>query len=250
MSVLSAFASPTRSRAFVASRREHAHSLSGALPFPTDSFTDTGFAATVTVTIVNATSLAPASTRAFGVAASFASRSLAADAAASAALSAGVIDLIASLARPAAPQWPKASTAAPWQSKKSKKQLSQAIVPARDSEAHAAARREAYGGFGCATGWMLERLLERARREKEAERKKEERDKVVRNPLLALPFESQAKEKDTELFELGVGSGSGGKVVLKGKGKAEDAGDTDSVEALRSASRSRPAFAPGVLTRD
>ncbi|GAA6007953.1 uncharacterized protein JCM10292_000456 [Rhodotorula paludigena] len=210
---------------------------------------DTGFAATVTVTIMNATSLAPASTRAFGVAASFASRSLAADAAASAALSAGVIDLIASLARPTAPHLPKASTAAPWQSKKSKKQLSQVIVPARDSEAHAAARREAYGGFGCATAWMLERLLERARREKEAERKKEERDKVVRNPLLAVPVESQAKEKDTELFGLGVGSGSVGQGVSKGKGKAEEVGDTGSVEALRAYCLERGLAAP-VFLRD
>ncbi|GJN94658.1 hypothetical protein Rhopal_007741-T1 [Rhodotorula paludigena] len=194
---------------------------------------DTGFAATVTVTIINSTSVAPASTRAFGVAASFASRALAADAAASAALSAGVIDLIASLARPAAPPPANVGVLAAWQSKKSKKQLSQTIVPARDSEAHAAARREAYGGFGCATAWMLERLLERARREKEAERKKEERDKVVRNPLLALPVESQVKQKDAELFGLGVGSGSGGQGISKGKGKAEEVGDTGSVEALR-----------------
>ncbi|GAA5847547.1 hypothetical protein JCM9279_005289 [Rhodotorula babjevae] len=126
-------------------------------------------------------------TRAFGVPPSCTTRDDACDAAAQAALSAGALELVQARHRPPPPARsahspPQASSHAASASSKSRrgKQMS----PARSGEEQAALRRAAYGGFGAATAATVASAVEEDKARARAQKDKEERAEVGRNPLI------------------------------------------------------------------
>ncbi|BGP52427.1 hypothetical protein JCM10450v2_008405 [Rhodotorula kratochvilovae] len=138
--------------------------------------TGSAFGASVVVTLDKLTS----ASRAFGVPTTFSSRDAACNAAASAALSAGALELVRSRNMP--PPVPSAAAGSAPKPRRGKQQ------PApRSPEEQASLRRSAYGGFGAATAATVAAALEKEQAREREKARKEERGRFERNPLLHPP---------------------------------------------------------------
>ncbi|GAA5821104.1 hypothetical protein JCM3770_005519 [Rhodotorula araucariae] len=147
--------------------------------------------------------------RAFGVPTTFPCRDTACDAAASAALTAGVLELVQSGSQ--SPR-PPLTASAPSQPRSGKQK-----TPPRSSEEQAALRRAAYGGFGAATAATVAAAVDEAKAHERDKARREETSRVGANLLLRpLPPPVQAIAPQLQCAAVGApgpASGAGAAVV-------------------------------------
>lgn len=178
--------------------------------------------------------------RAFGVPASFETRDAACDAAARAALSAGVLELVHSRHRappgPTAPSPIGPSSA----SASSEPRRGKQTLPARSPEEQAALRRAAYGGFGASTAATVACALERDPAREWWKGEEEEREKVRPNPLIPLGapvVKAPVAQRSLPLAEAGAAAAASRPASAAGSAQ-EVLMDGPAVSELKGASRS------------